>query len=142
MFLGRVPSRIIVGLALHASFSGDYLKNAFNFQNFNVNYITLFKKGEQMFSRPYSPKYGNDAQYAMPYLQSFINTGNHLADDGYYVSMEDWQKGFCLYPFDLTPDLSAHEQHWCVQEQGSVRLEIGTSTALTEAVTLVVYAEF
>jgi hypothetical protein len=143
MFLGRIPTRIIIGLVSHKAFSGAYDKCAFYFQHFNVNYLTLFKNGEQMFSRPYSPIFSNtEYSYAMPYLQSFINTGNHLADDGYCISMEDWQNGFCLYPFDLTPDLSAHEQHWCIQEQGNLRLEIGMKSALTEAVTVIVYAEF
>jgi hypothetical protein len=143
MFLGRIPTRIIVGLVSHKAFSGAYNLNAFNFQHFDVNYLTLFKNGEQMFSRPYAPVYSTtEYSYAMPFLQSFINTGNHLADDCYCVSMEDWQKGFCLYPFDLTPDLSAHEQHWCIQEQGNIRLELGMKTALTEEVTVIVYAEF
>jgi hypothetical protein len=143
MFLGRIPTRIIIGLVSHKAFSGAYDKCVFNFQHFNVNYLTLFKNGEQMFSRPYAPVYSaSEFSYAMPYLQSFINTGNHLADDGYCISMQDWQKGFCLYPFDLTPDLSAHEQHWCIQEQGNLRLEIGMKSALTEAVTVIVYAEF
>ena len=142
MFLGRIPCRVIIGLVSHAAFSGSFLKNPYNFQHFDVNYLTLFKNGEQLFSRPYAPTFGTDPTYAMPYIQSFINTGNHLADDGYCVSMKDWQNGHCLYPFDLTPDLSAHEQHWCIQEQGNLRLEIGTKTPFTEAVTLIVYAEF
>jgi hypothetical protein len=52
------------------------------------------------------------------------------------------QKGFCLFPFDFTPNLCGHKPHWCVQEQDSFRLEIGTSTSLIEVVTLVVYDEF
>jgi hypothetical protein len=143
MFLGRIPTRVIIGLVSHSAFSGAFNLCAFNFRHFNVNYLTLFKNGEQMFSRPYTPTYtDSEYSYAMPYLQSFINTGNHLADDGYCISMADWQKGYCLYPFDLTPDLSAHEQHWCIQEQGNLRLELGMKTALTEAVTVIVYAEF
>lgn len=143
MFLGRIPNRLIVGLVSHSAFSGDFTKNPFNFQHYNTNYLTLFKNGEQMFSRAYSPVYAEkDYSYAMPYLQSFINTGNHLSDDGYCISMKDWQNGFALYPFDLTPDLSAHEQHWCIQEQGNLRLELGFKVALTEAVTVIVYAEF
>ncbi|KAF4519026.1 hypothetical protein B566_EDAN001611 [Ephemera danica] len=142
MFLGRIPCRVIIGLVSHPAFSGSFLKNQYNFQHFDVNYLTLFKNCEQLFSRPYAPTFGTDATNAMPYIQSFINTGNHLADDGYCVSMKDWQNGHCLYPFDLTPDLSAHEQHWCIQEKGNLQLEIGTKTPFTEAVTLIVYAEF
>ncbi|KAF4529787.1 hypothetical protein B566_EDAN018055 [Ephemera danica] len=143
MFLGRIPTRVIIGLVSHKAFSGAHEKCAFNFQHFDMNYLTPFKNGEQMFSRPYAPVFDDsEYAYAMPYIQSFINTGNHLADDGYRISMEEWQKGYALFPFDLTPDLSAHEQHWCIQEQGNLRLELGMKTALKEAVTIVVYAEF
>lgn len=143
MFLGRIPSRVIVGLVSHTAFSGALHKNPFNFQHFKLNYLTLFKNGEQMFSRPYSPNFDEkNSSYVMPYLQSFINTGNDLLDDGFCVNYSEWPKGFVLFPFDLTPDLSAHEQHWCVQEQGNVRLELGFKEALTEAVTVVVYSEF
>jgi hypothetical protein len=143
MFLGRIPNRIMLGLVAHSAFVGNFKRNPFNFQPYNVNSLSLFKNGEQVFSRPYTPRYGADnPAYAMPYLQSFINTGNHLVDDGYCVSMSEWQNGYCIYPFDLTPDLSGHAQHWCPQENGNLRLELGMSTALTEPVTVVVYAEF
>jgi hypothetical protein len=78
----------------------------------------------------------------MPFIQSFINTGNHFADDGYCVGLSDWSKGFCLYAYDLTPDLSGHEQHWCIQEQGNLRFEIGFQDQLDAAKTIIVYAEF
>jgi hypothetical protein len=143
MFLGRIPCRVMIGFVNHGAFSGDYVLNAFNFQHFNVSQLSLFKNGEQVFCRPYATVYGdNNPSYAIPYLQSFINTGNHLADDGYCVSMQDWQKGYCIYPFDLTPDLSAHEQHWCVQEQGNVRFEVSFRIPLPDAVTVICYAEF
>lgn len=141
MFLGKLPTRVIIGLVDHDAFSGNFSKSPFNFKHFNANYISLFKNGEQLFSRPYTPSYTDDA-HAMPYIHSFINTGNHFADDGYDVKYSEWSKGYCLYAYDLTPDLSGHEQHWCIQEQGNVRFEIGFSDVKQEAVTIVVYAEF
>ena len=56
--------------------------------------------------------------------------------------MSDFPAGYCLYPFDLTPDLSANASHWCPQKDGNLRLEIGFSSDLTEAVTIVFYSEF
>ena len=58
------------------------------------------------------------------------------------MTLAEWQNGYCIYPFDLTHDMSAHELHWCVQEQGNLRMEVGFSEALTEAVTVIIYAEF
>lgn len=143
MYLGRIPTRIIVAFVTHAAFSGHYEKSPFNFQHFGLNYLSVFKNGEQVNCRPYTPSFGDkNPCYAIPYLQSFFNTGNLLQDDGYCVSMNDWQKGFAVYPFDLTPELSANENHWCLQEQGNIRLEVGFSEALKEPITAVVYAEF
>ena len=143
LFLGRIPSRLMVGFVEHAAFSGAMNKNPFNFQNFGLNHLAIFKCGEQVSSRPYNPVFGqNNPSYVIPYIMSFFGTGNHLADDGYCVNLEGWQHGYCIYPFDLTHDLSAHEQHWCIQEQGNLRMEVGFDNALTAAVTVIIYAEF
>ncbi|KAF4528503.1 hypothetical protein B566_EDAN016824 [Ephemera danica] len=55
---------------------------------------------------------------------------------------QDYPSGYCLYAFDLTPDLSANSAHWCPQYDGNLRMELGFKTALTESVTIVFYAEY
>lgn len=143
IFLGKLPTRIMLGLVLHKSFSGDHHTTPFNFQHFNLNYLAVHKNGEQFNCRPYTPKYGTDKPaYALPYLQSFVNSGNMFSDDGYCVNMSDWQNGYCIYPFDFTPDLSASSQHWCLAEQGNIRIELGFEKALTEPITVIIYSEF
>ncbi|KAF4529266.1 hypothetical protein B566_EDAN015407 [Ephemera danica] len=53
MFLGRIPIRVIIGLVYYKAFSAVFGKCAYNFQHFDQNYLTLYKNGEQMISRPY-----------------------------------------------------------------------------------------
>lgn len=143
LFLGHLPSRIILAMVSHKAFSGDYALSPFNFQHFGLNYLSVFRNGEQINSRAFTPKFGTEnASYAMPYLQSFLNSGIPLSDDGYCVDLHDWQKGYVLFPFDFTPDYSSNEQHWCLQEQGNIRIELAFDKALTEPITIIIYSEF
>jgi len=57
------------------------------------------------------------------------------------VSREDYVKGYALYAFDLTADLG-EDDHFSLVRHGSVRLALKFSTALTNTVTVVAYAEF
>jgi len=96
-----------------------------------------------MYSKPLNPNFDEkNPAYAMPFLLSFIGSGVGLGDDGFCVEILGWPNGYCIYPFDLTADNSANELHWCPQEQGNLRMEVGFKNQLTEAVTVIIYAEF
>lgn len=52
-------------------------------------------------------------------------------------------KGFTLFAFDPTPDLSAHSAgHWNLIKNGTIRIEVQFSTALTHVVNCIVNAEY
>jgi hypothetical protein len=88
-----------------------------------------------------SPNYGSKKSI-IPFLFSYYNCGNPGMDDGNCVDRESYPNGYCLYAFDLSPDLSASESHFSPQQQGSVRLDLGFSLALTQVVNVVVHAEY
>ena len=46
VFLGQLPTRIVLGCVTNDAFNGRYGKNPFNFQHFNVNYLTVHMDGE------------------------------------------------------------------------------------------------
>ena len=50
--LGRIPKRIIIEFVLNKSFNGNRKTNPFNFQHFNVNYLSLYVDGVQLPSEP------------------------------------------------------------------------------------------
>jgi hypothetical protein len=53
----------------------------------------------------------------------------------------EYPNGYCLYAFDLTPDL-CEGGHFNLLKQGSVRLALRFSEPLAAAVTVIAYAEF
>jgi len=59
------------------------------------------------------------------------------------INRNSYRKGYTLFAFDLTPDLSAHSSgHWNLIKSGSLRIEVRFSEALTHVVNCLVYAEY
>ena len=71
----------------------------------------------------------------------FAGTGKFGADEGLYITREDYGNGYALYAFDLTADLG-EDDHFSLVRQGSVRLTLKFRVALQATVTVVAYAEF
>jgi hypothetical protein len=140
MFLNRVPSRIIFGFCKNSAFSGTLSENCFNFEHFNVSQLALSVNGKIVGSTPYKLDFPNE-NYILPYIFSFLNSGNNLVDDGYSVGRSGYKDGFCLYAYDLTPDLSANEAYASPQTMGTVRLEINFAAPLPCVVNLIVHSE-
>jgi hypothetical protein len=141
LFLNKIPSRIILGLVKNSAFSGALHENCYNFEHFDMNYMTLSVNGHVIGCSGLQPQF-DDKKSVIPFLFSFYNSGNHGMDDGNCVNRETYPYGYCLYAFDLSPDLSANESHFSPQQQGSVRLELGFGTALAQVVNVVLHAEY
>ncbi|KAL6419457.1 hypothetical protein ACFW04_011395 [Cataglyphis niger] len=59
------------------------------------------------------------------------------------ISRDDYSKGYTLFAFDFTPDISAnYAGHWNLVKHGSLRLEMRFEKALSETVNCIIYAEF
>ena len=60
---------------------------------------------------------------------------------GNALSLHDYGRGYTLFGFDLSPDLS-DGGHFDLVKHGSLRLEIKFGTALEQSINVIVYAEF
>jgi len=141
LFSGQLPTRIVIGLVENAAFNGDKSLNPFDFKHFGLNEIALYLDGQQQHAlRPIEPNF-TDGQYIRAYNTVFAGTGKLGADEGLFIDREDFGKGYALYAFDLTADLG-EDDHFSLVRQGSVRLALKFTTALTSTVTVIAYAEF
>ncbi|XP_026288923.2 uncharacterized protein F54H12.2-like [Frankliniella occidentalis] len=139
--LGQVPKRIVVGFVSNVAYNGSYHHNPFNFQHFNINYLCLYVDSDQIPAVPLTPDFTN-GNYARSFYSLFEGTGIKWKDEGNDISYDEYGNGYTLFAFDLTPDQSAHEQHWNVQRQGVVRLDVRFKVELPVAVNCIVYSEF
>ena len=71
----------------------------------------------------------------------FSGTGKENRNEGNGIERTDYNNGYALYAFDLTPDLS-DDDHFNLAKQGSVRIDLKFAAALPNTVTVIAYAEF
>lgn len=141
--LGQLPKRIIIGFVDNKAFNGDFQMNPFNFQNYKINYLSLYVDGAQIPSKPLQPDFTKNYLYVDAFQTLFSGTGIHFLNDGNSIDRNNYRDGYCLFAFDLTPDLSANSNsHWNLIKHGSVRIEVRFEEALASTVNCIVYAEY
>ena len=141
LFSGQLPSRLVVGLVLNSAFNGHHAQNPFNFRNFNLSEISVFLDGQQQHAiKPLKLDF-TGGQYISAYLSLFSGTGKINKDEGNYIDRKDFQNGYALYAFDLSPDL-AETDHFNLSREGSVRLALKFAEALQATISVIAFAEY
>lgn len=121
--------------------NGEITLNPFKFEHFDFNYLALFIDSVQIPSKPFTPDFGNNL-YARNYNTLFSDTGILYSDTGNDISFSEYKNGYCLTVFDLTADMSCHDQHWNIIKSGTLRFEVRFANALQNTITAIVYSEF
>ena len=57
VFLGQIPTRIVIGCVDNDAFNGRYIKNSFNFKHYNINRITVQVDGQGQPVKPLKCKF-------------------------------------------------------------------------------------
>ncbi|KAK3911227.1 hypothetical protein KUF71_013741 [Frankliniella fusca] len=141
LHLGQIPKRIIIGFVTNQAFNGHYQNNPFNFQHFNLNYLSLYVDSQQIPAQPLTPDFEHNL-HIDAYNTLYSGTGIHWKDEGNDITYAEYPQGYTLYAFDISQDLSANENHWNLQRQGIVRLEVKFAKPLPTAVNCIVFSEF
>ncbi len=141
IFMGQIPTRVIIGLLDHDAFTGNYKKNPFNFKNFKLTKISLQLDAQE---QPVKPIYCNFDEGCTidGYMSLFLGTGRAFRDADIDLNREEYSQGSTLYAFDLTPDLASENDHYSLLKSGSVRLGLTFGSALPNTINAVIYAEF
>lgn len=144
VILGQLPKRIIIGFVDNKAFNGAKNLNPFNFQNYGINFLSLYVDGAQVPSKPLQPKFNaTNPQYVEAYHTLYSGTGMHFMNEGNDIDRTDYPNGYCLFAFDLTPDLSAHfAGHWNLVKNGTIRVEVRFDSPLAKTINCILYAEF
>ena len=140
LFLGQLPTRIIVGLVDNDSYNGTIAKSPFNFKHNNVNFMSVYRDGVQIPSRPLQPDFAND-RFIHSYLRLFTQTSQYFKDTGNAISRFEFKDGCALFAFDLTPQQDSSDARFELIKSGNIRLEIHFSAAVARTLTVIVFAE-
>ena len=69
LFPLQAPKLLIVGLVENEAYNGAYKKNPFNFRHFDLNKIALYREGESLPGRPFTPHF-DKVHYAWIYANT------------------------------------------------------------------------
>ena len=140
LFMGQVPSRVIVGFVGTDGFNGSFGKNSYNFKNNKISDISLKSDGQEQSGELI--KLDFTAGMIMEGYWSLLQTaGKVLKDADIDLSREDYANGYTLFGWDLTPDLG-EDDHFNLIKRGSLRLSVKFGEALPQTVNVIIYAEF
>lgn len=140
VFMGQLPTRVVLGLIDNDSFSGRYKKNPFNFKNYKLTEVSLQVDGQDQPVRPYKTNF-EKKEIVHAYMGLFTDTGKAFRDEDIDITREDFVDGYALFCFDLTPDLG-ESNHFSLIRTGTIRLGLTFGEALPNTVNVIVYAEF
>lgn len=140
LFQGILPKRIVIGMIDSQSFDGSYAKNPFNFQHMNLKYANLVVDGKSVPQKPLVSDFTNH-NTLRNYLALLESTGNAFSDHSIGITRSDYDAGYTLLAFDLTPDL---DESGCfhITRSGNIRLELKFSAGLAAPVNIICYSEF
>jgi hypothetical protein len=139
--VGQMPRRIIFGLVDHQAFSGTLKLNPFNFQNFNLNEISVSVGGTMLpYGKPIRLEYAKN-NYVLGYMSLFKGLNKTIYERGHDISYDEYQNGFTLYAFNLTPDLCDGDD-FTTFVTGSLDISLKFEKPLDKTVEAIIYLEY
>jgi hypothetical protein len=141
IFTGQLPKKIIVGFVKNRAFNGSYLDNPFDFQHFNLSFLSFYMDSIQIPAKPFTPQF-DKRLWVREYNSLFEGSGIFYKDAGIDLDRNEYGTGYFLVSVDLTSDLSSQEGHWTLLKNGNLRIELRFQKALEETITVVCFGEF
>lgn len=139
VFLGQVPSRVIIGLVSNAAFAGEYKMNPYMFQHFNLNYISVTVNNMPIPIKGMNLDFPKGL-YHLPYYLLLNSLGLTKENSGIILTPEEYANGNVFFSYDLN-QVASNESALILENSGSVRIELKFANSLSEAVTCLVYSE-
>lgn len=136
VFVGPLPSRLIIGCVDNAAVNGQYNLNPFQFDHHFVNFLSVNVDGQSVPGKPLELDFENNS-YLRAYHQLFSCFNQ---DKGIYMSRDEFAEHHVLYAFDLRPDM-CDGPHLNLQHQGNLRVEIKFAKPLPKTISVLVYSE-
>jgi hypothetical protein len=106
----------------------------------HLSQLKVYLDGQQQTIKPLEVNFEN-RQFINAYASLYMGTGKWMRDEGNQIAREDFDSGYALYAFDLTPDL-AEGDHFNLIKPGNVRVDLKFAQALANTINVIAFAEF
>ena len=139
LFPIALPKALYITMVENDAFNGDFKKNPFNFQHFNLNKLALYADGDYVVYKPFEPNFSNN-DYIREYSSTFISLNMFNTDDSNGITFEQYKNGYFFILYDMTPDSNLGSGNLNVSKPGNLRLELSFEKPLTTTVNVLLYA--
>jgi hypothetical protein len=106
VFLGNVPSRIVICLVPSKGFVGDYAVNPYVFPHYDLSYISLSVNNVPYPMKGLSLDFSNN-NYLIPYYLLFCSLGLANHDQGLTFNRNGFAEGNTIFAFDIDQAVSS-----------------------------------
>jgi hypothetical protein len=135
IFQNRTPTFMVLGLVAADAFQGDFKRNPFNFQGYDLSTLTVTKDGQ------ITPFSGLRMDFGAGEVTTAYRTLMKDASDEIGVTLKDFLNGYALYVYRL--DDQAYDFACTPQTQpGNLAIEAVFNNPLPENVNIIIYASF
>lgn len=144
LFHNLRPNRVVVGFVNALGAAGDYTKNPFNFEHFNLNLIGMFVDNVPVTGNVMRLNFNaTTGRTIIPAFNNMFEVTNKFRRDAdNQLSRNDFPGGYALFCFEIEPNFGNDASYLSLLKQGNTRIEVQFSTALTAAISCIVYAEY
>ena len=137
LYHGTLPDRLIMCFVSHEAMSGGFQQNPFNFQHFDLNYVSLNVNGRRVPATAYTPDMKGN--YLREYNSMLEGLNQLYTDRAVNISRDEYPAGYFFLVFPLTGDNSLATLD---TRNGSVSADLRFGTATAATINAVLYAEY
>ena len=130
----RIPTLLVLGLVDSDAYTGSYTKSPYNFEHFNLNYVSLQVGSHSVPDRPMEPDFANN-NFAEEY-EAFLAV---TRGQGSSFSKRDFVNGNCLFCFNVQSHLEIQDGVFPIIRKANTRLELRFKSNLAKSVVAVLY---
>ena len=130
----RIPSLLVLGLVHSEAYTGSLTKSPYNFEHFDLNYISLQVGSQSVPGRPMEPDFENN-KFSEEY-DAFLSV---TRGQGSTFSKKDFATGNSLFCFSVQNHLNIHDGVFPIIRKANTRLEMRFKKNLPNSVVAVLY---
>ena len=138
-FLAEIPKRIAVCMMDNDSYNGNYKKNPFNFQHYNLTQTGISVNREEVPFKPLKLNF-DDKLFVTAYNTLFSGTGKLHGNSGSITKREDYSEGYTIIVADLTPFEIG--DNFDLKVEGTLSLDLVFKSPLAATINVLVYADY
>ena len=138
-FLGEIPKCIAICMMDNDSYIGNYKKNPFNFQHYNLTQIGISVNREEVPFKPLKLNF-DEKLFLTAYNTLFSGTGKLHGNSGSIMKREEYSEGYTIIVADLTRFEIG--DNFDFKEEGTLSIDLVFKSPLAATINVLVYAEY